>query len=78
MEWLGLGCMTKKKQYKMERITNKLFVSCMEKQIADSFVKKCSNCGSRNACCDINDDLKPCEYWYYGNGYGSSISMKER
>lgn len=60
----------------------RLLVSCTEKQIADSFVKKCSNCGSRNACCDINDDLKPCEYWYcgywyYGNGYGSSISMKE-
>jgi hypothetical protein len=43
----------------------------MENMIVDSFVKNCSFCGSRNACCNINDDIKPCEYWYYGNGYGS-------
>lgn len=26
--------------------------------------KACWNCGARDACCNIFDDMHPCDFWY--------------
>ena len=26
--------------------------------------KACWNCGARDACCNIFDDMRPCDFWY--------------